>query len=589
MKTGSCVGITLKGIGVSPGIVIGKALIIPEEGVEVPAFCHLEDSFLLHEIERFKRAVKISQEQLQRLRAKILQNKKGREHVHIIDAYIMMLYDEMLIEDTIKTIKREKVNAEWALKMVLRGIREFFDKTEDEYLRERGADIEHIGDRILRNLIGKRRDKITDIDEEVIVVAKDLAPTDTVQLSKDKVKGFVTVMGGRTSHTAIVARSMEIPAVVGLENIMTLLRNGDTVIVDGTSGTVVINPSMEVIREYEWHKKQFFSYEKSLHNYSELPAETIDGKRIRLMGNVEFLNEIGQLTDHGAEGIGLYRTEFLYLGRTDLPTEEEHLSACKKVAERVSPHPTIIRTLDLGGDKFTSNLGYEKEVNPAMGLRAIRLCMKRPDVFKTQLKGILRASVFGNIKIMFPMISGVAEFLGALKVFEEAKSELRREKKPFDPDVEVGIMIEVPSAAIVADHLAKHVAFFSIGTNDLLQYCLAIDRGNEHVDYLYEPLHPALLRTIKGVIDVANRAGIDVSVCGEMAGDPSCTMALLALGLKQLSMNALAILRVKKIVRSIRYSDMMSLGEKILEFSTTSEVESYINYEMKSRFEGVLI
>lgn len=577
--------IVLKGIGVSPGISIGMAFLVDGGRLETPAYCYLDLAYIPLEVKRFEKAVQESKDQLLKIRNKLLNDVKGKEHIRIIDAHLLMLEDKMLIDDTIKTIKKEKVNVEWAIRMVMKEIRDFFDSIDDEYIRERGSDIDHICDRVLKNLMGKKHETISEIKEEVIVVAHDLAPTDTVQMVKEKVLGFLTDIGGKTSHTAIVARSLEIPAVVGLENITQKVNAGDLLIIDGTSGTVVINPSEKIIKDYEKKKGQYSDYERLLHHYKKLPAEMLDGRRIRLMGNIEMIEEVPSLVDHGAEGIGLYRTEFLYLNRKGLPTEDEHFKVYKDVVERVSPHPTIIRTLDIGGDKFLSNVDLAPEMNPAMGLRAIRFCIKEPYIFKTQLKGILRASVYGNLKIMFPMISGVEELRKAKAIMEEAKEELRKEKKPFNPKIFVGAMIEVPSAAIIADVLAKEVDFFSVGTNDLLQYSLAIDRVNEHVAYLYEPLHPAALRIIKNVVAAAHSAGIAVGVCGEMAGEPEHALILLGLGLDQLSMNALSILKVKKMIRSIKYSDAKEIAETALSFSTAGEIERFIRDEMKKRFQ----
>ena len=576
--------IVLKGIGVSPGINIGRAYLVDGGVLETPAYCYLDSSYVPLEIKRFQNAVKDSKDQLLKVKNKLLKDGKGKEHIRIIDAHIMMLEDKMLIDDTIKTIKKEKVNAEWAIKIVMREIREFFDTIDDEYIRERGSDIDHICDRVLKNLMGKRHESISEIKEEVIIVAHDLSPTDTAQMVKGRVLGFLTDIGGKTSHTAIVARSLEIPAVVGLESITQKVNAGDTLILDGSSGMVIINPSQKVIKEYQKKKGQYSDYERLLHHYRKLPAEMQDGRRIRLMGNIEMADEIPSLLDHGAEGIGLYRTEFLYINRKNLPTEDEHFKIYKDVVERVSPHPTIIRTLDIGGDKFLSQMELAPEMNPAMGLRAIRFCLKEPEIFKTQLKGILRASVFGNLKIMFPMISGVDELRKAKAIMEKAKDELRSEGVAFNPKIFVGAMIEVPSAAIIADILAKEVDFFSIGTNDLLQYALAIDRVNEHVSYLYEPLHPAALRIIKNITDSAHKAGIAVGVCGEMAGEPEYALILLGLGLDQLSMNALSILKVKKVIRSIKYSEAKEIGEKALTLSTAQEIERFIRGEMAKRF-----
>lgn len=576
--------VVLKGIGVSPGINMGRAYLVDGGSLETPAYCYLDTTYISSEVKRFKNAVQESKDQLMKIRNRLLKDGKGKEHIRIIDAHLIMLEDKMLIDDTIKTIKKEKVNAEWAIKMVMKEIREFFDSIDDEYIRERGSDIDHICDRVLKNLMGKKHETISEIKEEVIVVAHDLAPTDTAQMVKGKVLGFLTDIGGKTSHTAIVARSLEIPAVVGLESITQKVNAGDTLILDGTSGMVIINPSQKVIKEYQKKKGQYADYEKLLHHYRKLPAEMQDGRRIRLMGNIEMADEIPSILDHGAEGIGLYRTEFLYINRKDLPTEDEHFKVYRDVVERVSPHPTIIRTLDIGGDKFLSQMELAPEMNPAMGLRAIRFCLKEPDIFKTQLKGILRASVFGNLKIMFPMISGVDELRKAKAVMEAAKEELRNEGVAFNSKIFVGAMIEVPSAAIIADILAKEVDFFSIGTNDLLQYALAIDRVNEHVAYLYEPLHPAALRIIKNIADAAHKAGIAVGVCGEMAGEPEYALILLGLGLDQLSMNALSILKVKKIIRSIKYSEAKEIAEVALTFSTAQEVERFIRNETAKRF-----
>ena len=567
------------GIGVSPGIAIGKAFLFSTEKLEVPAFCYLDKAKLNYEVERFTDAVSTSKAQLQKIREKMLEDSKGRgkEHVRIIDAHIMMMEDDMLVSDTISQIESEGVYAEWALNTVLQSIKEFFDEIEDEYLSERGSDIEYIGDRILSNLMGRKREKMPQIDEEVIIIARDLTPTDTAQIPGSKIRGFLTDLGGRTSHTAVFARAIEIPAIVGLDDITRVVSNGDMLIVDGSSGAVVINPTPEVLEEYRKIKEEFSSYEHDLHHYTSLPAVTVDGYTMKLMGNIEFVEEVPGLMEHGAEGVGLYRTEYLYLNRRDLPSEDEHFQAYKKVAEMVAPHDTIIRTFDIGGDKLLSQMENLDEANPALGRRAIRFCLKKTDIFKIQLRGILRASVFGKVKVMFPMISGIKELRMAKSILDDARMELRKEGKAYDEDIEIGIMIEVPSAALIADLLAKEVDFFSIGTNDLLQYCLAIDRGNDHVDYLYDPLHPAILRIIKSVVRAARYAGIEVGLCGEIAGEPQYTKVLIALGLDQLSMNALSVLRVKKEVRSLNYGEILKLTEENLAEPDAADVRKLIN------------
>ena len=572
--------VLMKGIGVSSGIVIGHAYILERGMVEPSQFCYLDPSETAGEIERFRGALKASREQLMRIKRKMEQDGKGKEHIRIIDAHLMILKDNMLINDTIKAISGQRVNAEWALKTVLNDIMEYFEKMDDPYLRERAMDIEHIVNRLLLNLMGRKHESIADIKDPVVVVAHDLAPTDTAQMVKGTVLGFLTDVGGKTSHTAIMARSLEIPAVVGLESITRKAEPGDTVIVDGTTGTVIINPSESVIEVYKRRRERYENYGKALFHYKDLPSETTDGRRVRLVGNMEIVEEIDALVEHGAEGIGLYRTEFLYLNRKDLPTEEEHVRAYRQVARKMAPNPVVIRTLDVGGDKIITQVESQKEINPALGLRAIRFCLKNIDIFKIQLRGILRASSYGDIKIMFPMISGIEELRRARQILEECKRELKSEGKAFNPDIEVGVMIEVPSAAMIADLIVKEASFISIGTNDLLQYSLAIDRVNEHVAYLYEPFHQAVLRIIKGVVEAANKAGVSVSVCGEMAGEPEYALILLGFGVDQLSMNAYSVLRVKRLIRSISHAEAKKICKNILNFATAKEVENYINMKL---------
>ncbi len=572
--------ILMRGIGVSSGIVIGKAYLLERGTPEPTHFCHLDPSAVTKEIVRFKNALKESREQLGRIKKKMEKDGRGKEHIRIIDAHLMILRDRMLINDTIKVIKEERVNAEWALKKVLKDLMEFFNRMDDEYLKERSSDIEHIVNRVLVNLMGRKHETVEELKEPHIVVAHDLSPTDTAQMVKGTVLGFLTNVGGRTSHTSVMARALEIPAVVGLENITRKVETGDTVIVDGTTGTVIINPSESVRQVYEKRKQRYLSYGRKLHHYKDLPSETTDGRRISIMGNMEIVEEINPLIEHGAEGIGLYRTEFLYLNRNDLPTEEEHLKAYRQVARMMAPKPVTIRTLDIGGDKIPSSIETTGEINPALGLRAIRFCLKRPDIFKTQLRAILQASALGNVSIMFPMISGIEEVRHAKAILEEAKSELRKEGKPFNPDIRVGVMIEVPSAAIIADLIVREVDFVSIGTNDLLQYSLAIDRVNEHVAYLYEPFHPAVLRIIKNIVEAAHAQGITVGVCGEMAGEPEYALMFVGFGMDQLSMNAFSILKVKRLIRSVSYADAREITDRILGFSTAKEVENYIASRM---------
>ena len=572
----------LQGIAVSPGIVIGEAYLLDRKRIR-----HIEKPIRTSnvdlEVQRFLKAVDNSKKQLIAVKEKIAKNKGkivSQGHLYIIDIHLMFLDDKMLIDETVNTIKEKSINAEWALRLVVNKLQKVFDNIEDVYFRERKNDIVHIAERILRNLVGKEEENIIEIDEEIIIIAHDLSPADTAQMSLSKVKGFLTDVGSKTSHTAIMARSLKIPAVVGLERITKVINVGDILIIDGINGIVIINPDQRTIKEYEKKKKHFDIYENKLKEYKKLPAVTKDGRRIILSANIELLDELPTTIEYGAEGIGLYRTEFLYMNRKDLPSEQEHFEVYKNLLEQLSPNSVTIRTLDLGGDKFLSHLDLAEEMNPAMGLRAIRFCLKEKNIFKTQLRGILRASHYGEIKIMFPMISGVPEIREAKGILEEVKMSLKRDKVPFDENIQVGIMIEIPSAVTIADLLAKEVGFFSIGTNDLIQYSLAIDRVNEHVAYLYKPLHPAILRVIKHVVDIGHAAGIKVSMCGEMAGEQEYILILLALGLDQLSMNSISIPRVKKILRSSKYHDAEVILKKCFKLSTTYEIEKYVRQEM---------
>jgi phosphotransferase system enzyme I (PtsI) len=574
--------IRLAGIGVSSGIVIGKAYLIDRAKVTY-ALRHIGKSGIAAEIDRFKRAVEDSRIQLTEVTQKI-----GGEHFdefkHIIDAHLLILKDRMISDDTERIIRDEQVNAEWALKVQHEKISRFFSELDDEYLSERLGDVDYVVERIMRNLVGKHQESITGITEDVIVVAHDLSPADTAQIDRKVIKGFVTDIGGRTSHTAIMARSLEIPSVVGLEAVSTMVKGGDCIIVNGTTGQVIINPSAEVRIEYEGLLKQYQAEERELLSIMELPAVTTDGYRVSLMANIEMPHEIQSIKQHGAEGIGLYRTEFIYLNRKSLPTEDEHFEVYKYVVENMKPKVTIIRTFDLGGDRFLSPIDLAQEMNPAMGLRAIRFCLKEVDIFKDQLRAILRASAYGPVKIMFPMISGIEEIRLTKMILEEVKDDLLARGIPFDEHIEIGSMMEVPSAMVIADLLAKEVDFFSIGTNDLIQYSLAIDRVNEHVNYLYEPLHPAVLRMIGGAVHAAHEQGIRVAMCGEMAGEPLYLPILVGIGLDDLSMNAMSILRVKKILREISYKDCKAITDEVLTFATAKEIDRYVFLELKERF-----
>ena len=573
--------IILKGIGVSSGIAIGRAHLIERGRVEVEER-PIKKAQVEKEVNRFRRAVEQSKLQLQRIKEKLLK-ESAKEHVYIIDAHLLILEDKMLIDDTIKNIRERLIGAEGALKRHMHNLSMIFDRIEDEYLRARKSDIEQIGERVLRNLVGKKHEGLSHMKEKVIIVAHDLTPSDTAQMKKDKILGFVTDIGGRTSHTSIVARSLEIPAVVGLDNVTQQIMPGDIIVLDGMTGVVIINPPKSVFKAYLERSQNYQYFEEELLRFKSLPAVTKDGHSVRLAGNIELPEEIPSLREHGAEGIGLYRTEFLYMGKK-LPVEEDHFETYRKLAEGVAPYSATIRTLDMGGDKMVSHIEWAEEINPAMGLRAIRFSLKEVELFKTQLRGILRASAYGKLKIMFPMISGMQELRQAKGILEEVRKELDSKGIPYDREMEVGIMMEIPSAASIADILAREVDFFSIGTNDLIQYSLAIDRVNEHVAYLYEPLHPAIIRIIKGIVDSAHAAGIKVSMCGEMAGEPAYVPILLGLELDELSMNAPVIPWVKKIVRAMTASEAKKLLRDVMAFSTAAEIEGCVREHMAELF-----
>ncbi len=575
------------GIGASSGIVIGKAYLVERFRVRLPRR-RIERDEVRGETERFIKAIEESRRQLKEIKEKIL-DPEVRRHSFILDVHLMILDDQMLINDTIDNIRKKKVNSEWALDITLEKLDKAFKAIEDEYLRERRSDLHYVTARIFRNLMGKKHDDITKIKGNVIVVAHDLSPADTLQMNLKHVGGFITDIGGRFSHTAILARSLGIPAIVGSEVATSLINGGDVLIIDGNTGEVVINPTEDISQAFLSRKRRIKSIEREVMKYAPLPAETLDGVQIHLQANIEMVEEIPSAKLHGAEGIGLYRTEILYLNRNDLPSEEEHFQTYRRLAEEIHPAIATIRTLDIGGDKFLPDYSKNNERNPAMGLRAIRFSIKETEIFKTQLRGILRASAYGRLRILFPLISGIEEIRKAKAILEEVKRGLIRDRIPFDKDIKVGAMIEIPSASVTADLLAREVDFFSIGTNDLIQYALAVDRINEHVSYLYEPLHPAILRFIKGVLQGAHQGGIPVAICGEMASEPSHLLVLLGLGLDEFSMNPVAIPRVKKILRMAKFEDTKFLVEKIFSFSTAMEIKRYVQKWMAERFPKELI
>lgn len=570
----------LKGIPVSPGIIIGKVRLVDRSRVKIFYQYLIGEKSVDAEVERFKEALDSAKEQ-------ILSLKDGmpdqiREHAFILDTHMMIMNDSMLSDSTVNTILEERINAEWALKKSVQNIRQLFEQIDDEYIRERINDVENAAERILRNLSGKNHESLAEIDERVIIVAHDLSPVDTSEMNVGKIMGFITDKGGRTSHTAIMARSLKIPAIVGLESATNQIQDGALIIVDGNAGQVIVDPDDETIIVYQEKQLEHQRYVSSIVRTSHLPAETQDGRHITINANIEFLEEVVVAKDHGAEGIGLYRTEFLYLRSKGLPQEDELFDDYKQVAEIMAPDPVTVRTLDLGGDKFSSYMSLNKEMNPALGLRAVRFCLKEPKIFKSQLRAILRASAFGNVRVMFPMISGLQEILKCKQILKDVMKDLDKAGIEYNRDIQIGIMIEIPSAVTMADVLAKHVDFFSIGTNDLIQYALAIDRINEHVAYMYQPFHPAIIRMIRQVVQTANRVGVSVALCGEMAGDPMCLPILLGLGLDELSMNAGAIPEIKSTIRAISEKRAKTDFEDVLlGLDTAEKVRDFIIENMK--------
>ncbi len=573
--------IELKGIPVSPGIIIGRAHLIDRSKIKVP-LRKIDKKDVPYEIERFKKAVETAKKQLSELKDRLPDRLK--EHAFILDSHMMILNDSMLYEATINRIKDKEINAEWALKESFEEIKNLFSQIEDAYISERINDVENVVQRILRNLTGHTQSEISDLGEKSIIVAQDLSPADTAGLDTKKVIGFITDGGGSTSHTAILARALELPAVMGLCYATSQIEDGNILIVDGDTGKVIINPDNDDIVYYMEKKAQREKLRSSVLKEANKPAITLDGHRIRVMANTEFLEEVYGLRELGAEGIGLYRTEFQYLSHSGIPTEEELFEDYKKAAQVMAPDPVIIRTLDIGGDKFKGEFAKSNETNPALGLRAIRFCLKNTHIFRSQLKAILMASSYGNVEIMLPMISSVDEVLEVKEIIRDIKEELDKKGIPYNPDTKIGIILEVPSSVMIADLLANYVDFFSIGTNDLIQYTLAIDRTNKEVAYLYDPFHPSIIRMIRDVIRIGEENRVPVSICGEMAGDPLCVPLLIALGMRQLSMNPKIIPFIKKLIRSISVEDLKKDTEEIFKLNTSEEIRSHMLTCMKRLF-----
>jgi phosphotransferase system enzyme I (PtsI) len=561
----------MRGVAASPGISRGRVVVLGQDQPE-PVRRQLEEAEVVSEIERLEAALVRTRHEVQELQQRVAQ-ALGAKDAGIFEVHLLILEDPVLLNESSRRIREGRINADAAFGEVARQYVEMLGAVDDPFFRERAADIRDVTQRVSNHLAGRgRRDAPPVLDEPAVIVSHDLNPSTTAQLDRTKVLGFATDVGSRTSHTAILATSMGIPAVVGLHDISKHVTTGQHVLLDGHTGTVFLNPTDQTLFEYGQLARRRVQFEERLKEIRDQPAVTLDGSRVVLSANLELAEDSESVREAGAEGVGLFRTEYLYLQGEQIPDEEAQYQAYRRVAESVSPDTAIIRTLDIGGDKFIAHLEMPQEVNPFLGWRAIRFCLQRRDLFRTQLRAILRASAHGSVKLMYPMISGLEELQQANALLEECREELRNEGVAFDPAMEVGAMIEIPSAVLVADRLAEHVKFFSIGTNDLIQYTLAIDRLNDRIAHLYEPTHPAVLRLIRMTVDAAHRHGLWVGVCGEMAGDPVMVPLLLGLGVDELSAAPASVPRIKHLVRRCRISEARELAEWSLEQSSGGPV-----------------
>jgi phosphotransferase system enzyme I (PtsI) len=575
---------TFKGISASPGIYIGKSYIYIDDMLQVPKY-EIGPEDVDGELDRFHRAAQKAGDEIRELQ-KQTTSTMGQEESRMLDSHLLMLQDPELAKKIEENLRSDQMNVEWVLYKTIKDLVQTLESSQDAYLKERTLDLHDVAKRIYNHLLYREQISLTDIEGDVVLVTHNLLPSEALTLNKSAVKAIAMDAGGRTSHTAILARSFEIPAVLGLSSITQHAQSEDEIIVDGNTGTVVLHPDAETRKAYQKRLKEWQQREVQLLTLNELAAETKDGKSISLEANIEVPDETESVLAHGADGIGLYRTEFLFIQPQGFPSEEVQFESYSRVLKAMDGHgPVTLRTLDVGGDKVIPGMQGLDEKNPILGWRAVRFCLSRKDIFKTQLRAMLRASMYGKMRIMFPMISGVEELDNVLEVLEEVKEELRGAGVQFREDIPVGIMIEVPSAALVSDLLARKVDFFSIGTNDLIQYTIAVDRGNEKIAYLYEPFHPGVLRCIKTIIESAHSAGIPVGMCGEMAGYSLATVILLGLGLDSFSMSAFTIPEIKKIVRSVRLSESEELVGTVMEMRAANEIDEYVRKWMNERFD----
>ncbi|HEJ7009914.1 TPA: phosphoenolpyruvate-protein phosphotransferase PtsI [Serratia marcescens] len=565
----------ISGILVSPGIAFGKALLLKEDDIVINRKKISADQ-VEQEVSRFLAGRAKATEQLEAIKTKAGETF-GEEKEAIFEGHIMLLEDEELEQEIIALIKDDLASADAAAYTVIEGQAKALEELDDEYLKERAADVRDIGKRLLQNILGMPIVDLGSIQDEVILVATDLTPSETAQLNLDKVLGFITDLGGRTSHTSIMARSLELPAIVGTSDVTKQVKNDDYLILDAVNNQIYVNPTADVIDQLKAAQNQYITEKNDLAKLKDLPAITLDGHQVEVCANIGTVRDVAGAERNGAEGVGLYRTEFLFMDRDSLPTEDEQFQAYKAVAEAMGSQAVIVRTMDIGGDKDLPYMNLPKEENPFLGWRAIRIAMDRREILHAQLRAILRASAFGKLRIMFPMIISVEEVRDLKGEIETLKAQLREEGKAFDESIEVGVMVETPAAAVIAHHLAKEVDFFSIGTNDLTQYTLAVDRGNELISHLYNPMSPSVLGLIKQVIDASHAEGKWTGMCGELAGDERATLLLLGMGLDEFSMSAISIPRIKKIIRNTNFEDVKALAAQALAQPTAQDLMNCVN------------
>lgn len=565
----------ISGILVSPGIAFGKALLLKEDDIVINRKKISADQ-VEQEVSRFLAGRAKASEQLEAIKTKAGETF-GEEKEAIFEGHIMLLEDEELEQEIIALIKDDLASADAAAYTVIEGQAKALEELDDEYLKERAADVRDIGKRLLQNILGMPIVDLGSIQNEVILVATDLTPSETAQLNLDKVLGFITDLGGRTSHTSIMARSLELPAIVGTSDVTKQVKNDDYLILDAVNNKIYVNPTADVIDQLKAAQNQYITEKNDLAKLKDLPAITLDGHQVEVCANIGTVRDVAGAERNGAEGVGLYRTEFLFMDRDSLPTEDEQFQAYKAVAEAMGSQAVIVRTMDIGGDKDLPYMNLPKEENPFLGWRAIRIAMDRREILHAQLRAILRASAFGKLRIMFPMIISVEEVRDLKGEIETLKAQLREEGKAFDESIEVGVMVETPAAAVIAHHLAKEVDFFSIGTNDLTQYTLAVDRGNELISHLYNPMSPSVLSLIKQVIDASHAEGKWTGMCGELAGDERATLLLLGMGLDEFSMSAISIPRIKKIIRNTNFEDVKALAAQALAQPTAQDLMNCVN------------